>query len=216
MGRVAIVQQCLKLEFREVGLRPLDKGTERLNYSQTGIDGVHLFTPKIFEDERGQFFEAFRPDKTLLETGFDFRVAQVNTSVSIRGTLRGIHFKKAPPGQAKFVSVSQGKILDIAIDLRQSSSTFGNWQAFELSAENNQSLLLGYGIGHAFLALEDNTKVSYLCDSVFQPEIEFGINPLEAGIDWQQLAKPYGVAEFVVSEKDLAADNLETGVRKLV
>ena len=184
-------------------------------FQPTEIEGVFLFTPRVFEDSRGHFFESFRQDKTLEETGFNFEVKQVNTSVSKRGVLRGIHFKKNPPGQAKFVSVSQGKVLDLAIDLRQSSKTFGHWQAFELSQENNRSLLLGYGIGHAFLALEDNTKVSYLCDSVFEPEIEFGINPLEAGIDWQELAKPFGVSEFVVSDRDLAADNFERGAKRL-
>lgn len=177
-------------------------------YQKTNIKDVFLFTPQVFEDSRGHFFESFRQDKTLEETGFNFEVKQVNTSLSKRGVLRGIHLKKNPPGQAKFVSVGQGKILDLAIDLRKGSGTFGHWQAFELSQENNQSLLLGYGIGHAFLALENNTKVSYLCDSVFEPEIEFGINPLKAGIDWQELAKPYGVSEFVVNEKDAVAPGL--------
>lgn len=177
-------------------------------YQKTDIQDVFLFTPQVFEDSRGHFLESFRQDKTLEETGFDFEVKQVNTSLSRKGVLRGIHFKKNPPGQAKVVSVSQGKILDLAIDLRRSSKTFGHWHAFELSTENNQSLLLGYGIGHAFLALEDDTKVTYLCDSVFEPEIEFGINPLEAAIDWQELAKPYGVLEFVVNEKDSVAPGL--------
>lgn len=178
-------------------------------YQSTEIEGVFLFTPQVFEDSRGHFFESFRQDRTLEETGINFEVKQVNTSLSKRGVLRGVHFKKNPPGQAKFVSVSQGKILDIAIDLRKRSKTFGHWQAFTLSQENNQSLLLGYGLGHAFLALEDNTEVGYLCDSVFQPEIEFGINPLEAGIDWHELAKPYGVSEFVVNEKDFSAPGLK-------
>ena len=183
-------------------------------YQKTNIKDVFLFTPQVFEDSRGHFLESFRQDKTLEETGFNFEVIQVNTSLSKRGVLRGIHFKKNPPGQAKFVSVSQGKILDLAIDLRQSSSTFGRWQAFELSQENSQSLLLGYGIGHAFLALEDNTKVNYLCDSVFEPEIEFGISPLEAGINWRELAKPYGINKFLISDKDSQA--LPIGNSKVV
>lgn len=184
-------------------------------FQPTEIQGVSLFVPEVFEDNRGHFFESFRQDKTLEETGFNFEVKQVNTSLSKRGVLRGIHFKKNPPGQAKFVSVSHGKILDLAIDLRQSSKTFGHWQAFELSEKNNRSLLLGYGIGHAFLSLEDNTRVSYLCDSVFEPEIEFSINPLKAGINWQELAKPFGISEFAVSDKDLAGDDFETGVSQL-
>ena len=176
-----------------------------LGLSKTDIEGVYLFEQRVFEDERGNFHEVFRRDKTLEETGFDFDVAQVNASVSNRGVLRGIHFKKYPPGQAKFVSVNQGSIVDVAIDLRKSSQTFGQYLAFELSAENNKSLLLGYGVGHAFLSLEDNTRVSYLCDSVFKPEIEFGINPLEASIDWDELAKPFGIKKFVISQKDRKA-----------
>lgn len=178
-------------------------------YQETDIEGVWLFQPKIFEDDRGHFFESFRPDKTFEATGFQFDVQQVNTSLSKRGVIRGIHFKKYPPGQAKFVSVNRGKILDVAIDLRRSSETFGRWQAFELSPDNNHCLLLGYGIGHAFLSLEDNTKVTYLCDSVFQPEIEFGINPLDAGIVWEDLADPWGVSEFLVSDKDREAPGLD-------
>ena len=173
-----------------------------MGFIKTEIEGVYLFEPKVFEDERGSFHEAFRRDKTFEETGLDFEVAQVNTSVSSKGVLRGIHFKKLPPGQAKFVSVQRGNIIDVAIDLRKSSPTFGQYLAFELSAKNNKGLLLGYGIGHAFLSLEDNTRVSYLCDSVFEPEIEFGVNPLEASIDWEEIAKPFGIERFVISEKD--------------
>lgn len=179
-----------------------------MGFRKTDIDGVYLFEPKVFQDERGSFHETFRRDKALEETSFHFEVAQVNTSVSNKGVLRGIHFKKYPPGQAKFVSVHEGTIIDVAIDLRKSSATFGEYLAFELSAENNKSLLLGYGIGHAFLSLEDNTRVSYLCDSVFEPEIEFGINPLEASIDWEELAKPFGIEGFVISEKDKLAESL--------
>lgn len=177
-------------------------------FQRTSIEGVFLFKPDVHSDDRGLFFESFRHDRTFEETGFNFEVKQVNTSLSKRGVLRGIHFKKNPPGQAKFVCVSQGRILDLAIDLRQGSSTFCHWQAFELSDENNQGLLLGYGIGHAFLALEENTKVTYLCDSVFEPEIEFGINPVEAGIDWRELAKPWDISEFSISQKDFAAPGL--------
>ena len=184
-------------------------------YQKTNIEDVFLFTPQVFEDFRGHFFESFRQDKILEETGFNFEVKQVNTSLSHKGVIRGIHFKKNPPGQAKFVSVGQGKVLDLAIDLRQSSRTFGHWQTFELTSENSQGVLLGYGIGHAFLSLEDDTKVNYLCDSLFEPEIEFGINPLDAGINWQALAKPFGVSAFVVSEKDSVAPGFNDAVALL-
>ena len=180
-----------------------------MGFSKTEIEGVYFFEPKVFEDERGSFHEAFSRDKTLEETCFDFEVAQVNTSVSNKGVLRGIHFKKFPPGQAKFVSVSRGSIIDVAVDLRKSSPTFGHHQAFELSAENKKGLLLGYGIGHSFLSLEENTRVSYLCDSVFEADIEFGINPLEASIDWEGISKNFGIREFILSKKDEQAKSLE-------
>ena len=174
-------------------------------YEKTEIEGVFLFKPKVFEDDRGHFFESFRRDVTHEETGLDFKVAQVNNSLSNKGVIRGIHFKHYPPGQTKFVSVSSGAIIDVAIDLRKSSSTFGKWQAFELSAENKSSLLLGYGIGHAFLAVHDHTQVNYLCDSVFEPELEDGINPLSAGIEWQTFATEQLLDDFSISEKDSLA-----------
>ena len=184
-----------------------------MSYSKTDIDGVYLFQPLVFEDSRGEFYEAFRPDKCFAETGFEFNVAQINTSVSKKGVIRGIHFKKFPPGQAKFVSVAHGNILDVVIDLRMSSETFLQWRAFELSEENRNALLIGYGIGHGFLSLEDNTKISYLCDSIFEPELEFGIDPLDAAINWQALGKPFGIADFVVNGKDLTAPGVENADR---
>jgi dTDP-4-dehydrorhamnose 3,5-epimerase len=175
----------------------------------TNIEGVFLFQPQVFEDFRGDFYEAFRPDQCLAETGFDFNVAQINTSVSKKGTIRGIHFKKFRPGQAKFVSVPKGRVIDVVIDLRKSSNTFLQWSSFELSAANRQSLLIGYGLGHAFLSLEDGTNVSYLCDSVFQPELEFGINPMQAGIDWATLSDEKPLGSFYISPKDEFAPTLE-------
>ena len=107
------------------------------------------------------------------------------------------------------MSVSLGAIIDVAIDLRTSSPTFKKWQAFELSEENKHSLLIGNGIGHAFLSLQDKTKVTYFCDSVFEPEKEHGISPLSAGIDWEQLAARFGKSEFLLSDKDRHAPKLD-------
>lgn len=177
-------------------------------FQPTEIDGVFLFKPRIFEDQRGIFFESFRPDSVQQETGYEFQVAQVNNSVSARGVLRGIHFKENPPGQAKFVSVNRGSIIDVVIDLRKSSPTFKKWQILELSAKNRHSLLIGKGIGHGFLAISDDTAVSYLCDTVFQPELEHGINPLSIGVDWESLLNASGL-NLEVSEKDLAAPDLD-------
>jgi dTDP-4-dehydrorhamnose 3,5-epimerase len=173
-------------------------------FQETQIEGVKLFVPMVFEDDRGLFYESFRHDEALA-AGFDFNVAQVNNSVSNRGVLRGIHFKQNPPGQQKFVSVPRGAIYDVVIDLRKSSPTFGNWQGFELNDLNRRSLLIGNGIGHAFLSLEDDTAVSYLCDTVFEPALEHGINPLSAGIDWHKVAEEHEVPAFRISHKDESA-----------
>ena len=177
-------------------------------YQKTEIDGVFLFIPKIFEDSRGVFYESFGSKPTLAETNLEFKVAQVNTSMSSRGVIRGVHFKESPPGQKKFVSVVSGGIIDVAVDLRRSSTTFRKWQAFELNEYNRHSLLLGNGIGHAFLALRDETRVTYLCDTSFEPEKEHAINPLTAGICWEKLGTGFGRGEFLLSDKDRNAPNL--------
>jgi len=176
-------------------------------FQETQIEGVKLFVPRVFEDERGLFYESFRHDEALA-AGFNFNVAQVNNSVSHKGVLRGIHFKQNPPGQQKFVSVPHGAIYDAVIDLRKSSPTFGNWQGFELNDRNRHSLLIGNGIGHAFLSLEDNTAVNYLCDTVFEPSLERGINPLSAGIDWYSLASGFGLNHVELNHKDEVAPGL--------
>lgn len=176
-------------------------------YAKTNIESVLLFEPQVFEDNRGSFLPTFQTSQTLDQTSFDFQVSQVNTSTSKAGVLRGIHFKQFPPGQAKHVSVLSGTIIDVVIDLRKSSATFLHSEAFELSAENKKSLLIGYGIGHAFLALENNTVVNYLCDSEFEPKLEHGINPMQAGIEWQALSN--GKFDgFLISDKDSQAPSL--------
>lgn len=183
-------------------------------FEKTKLDGVWLFKPRLIQDERGLFYESFREDRVFDETGFNFRVQQVNTSQSKPGVLRGIHFNRYPPGQAKFVTVSRGKILDATIDLRKNSATFGKWEVFELSAENRFALLIGYGIGHSFLALQEST-VTYLCDSVYQPELEVTINPLKSEIDWHKIGRAYGFSNFICSAKDSGALGLSESLASL-
>lgn len=183
-----------------------------MTISTCRIEGLYKVEPEILEDSRGSFHEAFRRDKIFEGTGFVFDVAQINSSLSSKGVIRGVHFKKYPPGQAKFVSVTRGSVIDVSLDLRRSSSTFGKYEAIELSSDKNMGLLIGYGIGHAFLALEDKTRVSYLCDSVFEPELEYGINPLDSDIDWEGLARPFGIEEFIISDKDKRAPGLENAI----
>lgn len=177
-------------------------------YQRTEIDGVYLFIPRVFRDSRGEFYESFRSDQALAETELKFQVAQVNNSSSQRGAIRGIHFKENPPGQQKFVSVTSGAIIDVVIDLRKSSSTFKKWEAFQLDDSNRHSLLIGNGIGHSYLSLRDETKVSYLCDTVFESEKEHGINPFSAGIEWEVLGIDNGIVDFLISDKDREALDL--------
>lgn len=181
---------------------------ETLVIEKTKIEGVYLLTPEIHEDERGLFYESFRRDKILEETGFDFKVEQSNVSISKKGALRGLHYKETPPGQAKFVSVSRGSVYDVAVDLREDSETYGEFFGKLLSEKNKQSVILGHGIGHAFLALQDETQVTYLCDSVYEPELEHAIDPFSLAIDWTGLAKGLDVGSLKLSQKDLNAPGL--------
>ena len=176
-----------------------------MTLSTTSIEGLFVHAPQTHQDERGLFFESFRRDEISAVSGFDFQVAQLNTSSSRRGVIRGIHFKQSPPGQAKFVSVVRGAVIDVVIDLRRSSSSFGLWQSFELNEENRHSLVIGHGLGHSFLSLEEGTVIQYLCDSFYEPDLEHSLNPLQSGIAWDSLAKPHGIVNFTVSQRDLAA-----------
>jgi dTDP-4-dehydrorhamnose 3,5-epimerase len=179
-----------------------------LTLSATNIEGLFVHSPQTHLDERGTFFESFRRDEIRAASGFDFQVAQLNTSSSGRGVIRGIHFKQSPPGQAKFVSVVRGAVIDVVIDLRSSSASFGLWQSFELNAENRLSLLIGHGLGHSFLSLEEGTVVQYLCDSFYEPELEHSLNPVQSGIPWDSLARPHGIVNYTISQRDLASPGL--------
>lgn len=171
-------------------------------YKETEIKGAYIFTPWIFNDARGGFHESFKIEEVKRETGVTFNVSQVNNSTSRKGALRGIHLKQNPPGQRKFISVHQGAIFDVIVDLRRSSPTFGRWLGLELNSSNQYSLLLDSGIGHGFLSLEANTVVSYLVDTKFEPELERTINPLSFGIDWVSPAKERGIETFTLSDRD--------------
>lgn len=164
------------------------------------FDGVFSVQPRIFEDNRGEFVEAFVQHKLLTATGTQFNVAQVNLSVSVKGTVRGIHFAKNPPGQAKYVQCATGAVLDFIVDLRLDSPTFGQWDSVELTAEQHNAVHIPSGFGHAFQALSDRATVVYLCDTPYQPNVEFGINPNDptVGIRWP-------IAEQILSDKDAEA-----------
>ena len=165
------------------------------------IEGVWEFTPVVRPDDRGVFLEAFKASDFGAAVGHAFSLAQMNISVSRAGTVRGIHFAQVPPGQAKYVQCLSGRILDVVVDIRIGSPTFGQWNAVELDDETRNALYIAEGLGHAFCALSDTVTVGYLCSEPYAPTREFGINPLDPqlGLPW-----PDG-ASSLLSPKDAAA-----------
>ncbi len=179
---------------------------------QLNIQGSYVIEPGLFSDERGSFHETFKLSKIAETFGLDFHVRQVNQSVSKKGVVRGIHWADVPPGQAKYISCPKGSLLDFVVDLRVGSPTFGEWDSVLISQDNNCSVLISSGLGHAFIALEDDTVASYLCSEEFNQKTERGICPTdtEVGIPWLEIAEPFGVDVLILSEKDAKAPSLQT------
>lgn len=170
----------------------------------TKIPGAWVFTPVLRSDDRGVFLESFKGSVFKETVGHPFDLQQMNISVSKKGTVRGIHFADVPPGQAKYVQCFNGRMLDVIVDIRVGSPTFGRWDAIELDSEARQGLYISEGLGHAFCALSEQVTVGYLCSKPYVPSRERGINPLDSqlGISW-----PIS-ADLVLSEKDSSAPNL--------
>lgn len=171
---------------------------------QLAIPGAWVQEPKIFGDARGAFHEWFREGDLAAATGRDLRLAQANCSVSVRGTVRGVHFADVPPSQAKYVKCVSGAVLDVVVDLRVGSPAFGSWEAVRLDDRDHASVFLSEGLGHAFMALTDQATVVYLCSEGYAPAREHGVHPLDPalGIEW-----PTGV-EPLLSPKDAQAPTL--------
>lgn len=172
-----------------------------------GIKGVWLAESPVWNDERGSFREWFKREDVLSMTGINFSTQQANVSISKRGVIRGIHYSRAPEGQTKWVTCVAGAIMDVVVDIRPTSETFGKHISIELIAEEGKSVLIDSGLGHGFVAMDDNSVVAYILSSEFNPIYEMGLNPLdpELGIDWQ--VERLGGLEVVLSEKDLSAPN---------
>jgi dTDP-4-dehydrorhamnose 3,5-epimerase len=167
----------------------------------TKIDGVVLVEPQVFGDERGFFVETFSRD-AWREMGVDAEFVQHNHSRSVKGTLRGIHFQTAP-GQAKLVRCVRGEVLDVAVDLRRGSPTYGQWEGHVLDDVKHRQLYVPVGCGHGFAVLSDVSDVAYQVSSLYDPETESGIawDDPDVGVDWQ-------VAEPLLSERDKQAPRL--------
>ena len=156
-------------------------------------------------DARGRFTEWYRADVLADAVGYPLTLAQANHSVSARGVLRGVHFALVPPGQAKYVYCPAGRVLDVVVDVRVGSPTFGVHDSVLLDAEHPRAVYISEGIGHAFLALDDATSVTYLVSAGYAPDREFGISPLDPALD---LPWPADV-DLELSAKDRAAPTLE-------
>lgn len=174
------------------------------------IDGAWEFTPTQHGDARGVFAETFKADLVSEVIGHRFVLAQVNLSVSATGVLRGVHFADMPPGQAKYVSCPHGAILDVIVDIRVGSPTFGATETVLLDDVDRRAVYLAEGLGHAFCSLADGSTVTYLCSTGYNPTGEHGINPLDAelGIDWPTTARDGSALSYELSEKDAAAPSL--------
>ncbi|MBR6089645.1 MAG: dTDP-4-dehydrorhamnose 3,5-epimerase [Anaerolineaceae bacterium] len=164
--------------------------------SGTEIKDLYVIEVKRFFDTRGYFLETFRED-IFTEIGMEYHFVQDNQSLSQKGVLRGLHFQKKHP-QAKLMRVIRGEIFDVAVDLRRSSETFGQWHAEILSEENNRQLLVPRGFAHGFAVLSDFAEIAYKCDEYYHPEDEGGIlwNDPDIGIKWPDIGSP------ILSEKD--------------
>lgn len=171
------------------------------------IAGAFVFTPKQFGDDRGVFLEWFRTDDFAAAAGHTLDLQQANLSVSAAGVLRGIHFADVPPGQAKYVTCPKGAILDVVVDIRAGSPTFGQWDAVLLDDVDRRSIYLSEGLGHAFLSLEDGSTVVYLCSAGYNPRGERGVHPLdpEIGIDWPTVGRNGDPLKYELSAKDAEA-----------
>ncbi|MGW4161087.1 dTDP-4-dehydrorhamnose 3,5-epimerase [Streptomyces sp. NPDC004788] len=157
-----------------------------------GIEGAWEFVPQQHGDARGLFLEWYKADVLTEAVGHPLNLKQGNLSVSSAGVVRGIHFADVPPGQAKYVTCVRGAVLDIIVDVRVGSPTFGRWEAVRLDDQDRKAVYLSEGLGHGFCALTDDATVSYLCSEGYAPQREHGIHPLdpEIAIEWPVDGEP--------------------------
>jgi dTDP-4-dehydrorhamnose 3,5-epimerase len=168
-------------------------------FVETGISGLYVFEPIVFEDSRGFFFESFN-EKIFTQQGITNRFVQDNQSKSSYGVIRGLHYQLTPNAQSKLVRVLAGKILDVAVDIRKGSPTYGKVFSIELSADNKKQLYIPHGFAHGFSVLSETAEVMYKCDAFYAKESEGGIiyNDPTLAIDWKIPAD-----KAIVSEKDI-------------
>lgn len=176
-----------------------------MKVTKTKLEGCVIIEPEVFKDDRGYFFESFKSNNFNKAIGQKIIFVQDNQSFSVMGTLRGLHYQKGKYAQAKLVRVISGRVLDVAVDLRQDSPTFGQHVSLELSAKNKKQLFIPRGFGHGFIVLSDSADFFYKCDNFYNSAAEGGIifNDPILNIDWKVQAD-----QIKVSGKDLALPQL--------
>ncbi|SDQ14414.1 dTDP-4-dehydrorhamnose 3,5-epimerase [Flagellimonas zhangzhouensis] len=170
-----------------------------MKVTETKLKGCFILEPRVFEDERGYFFESFNHKAFCKAIGQEVNFVQDNQSFSNKGVLRGLHFQKGKHAQAKLVRVLKGRVLDVAVDLRQDSETYGQHVSVELTSDNNKQLFIPRGFAHGFVVLSDTAKFIYKCDNYYCKMSEGGIrfDTPELKIDWKLEQK-----DLLLSEKD--------------
>ncbi len=173
---------------------------------KTEIDGVLIIEPKVFGDHRGYFFESFNEREFALKTGQELHFVQDNESKSCYGVVRGLHFQKGEKAQAKLVRVIKGRVLDVAVDIRPDSPTFGKYVSAELTAENHRQFFIPKGFAHGFAVLSPEVVFQYKCDEFYCPEAEGAIawDDPDLAIDWKLPAE-----DVILSDKDRRHPNLK-------
>ena len=177
-----------------------------MQFTRTKIDDIIIIDPKVHGDDRGYFSETFRQDKLEDFLGFKVNFCQDNESKSSRGVLRGLHYQLSPVAQTKLVRVIKGRVLDVAVDIREESPTFGQYVAVVLSEENKRQLFVPRGFAHGFVVLEDDTVFTYKVDNYYSPENDRGLafNDPVIGIDWK-----IATSALKLSDKDTKQPSLK-------
>lgn len=179
-------------------------------YRELEIPGAWEITPRQHGDPRGVFLEYFQGAPFAQAVGHGLDLAQANCSVSAAGVVRGIHYADVPPSQAKYVTCARGAVLDVVVDIRVGSPTFGRWDAVLLDDVDRRAVYLSEGLGHAFMSLEDDSTVLYLCSTPYAPGREHSIHPLDpdVAIVWPTAARDGATLTPLLSDKDAAAPTL--------
>lgn len=181
-----------------------------MEFEKCEIEGLVLCKPKLIYDNRGFFSEIFRKDLLEKITGKKLNFCQSNTSESKYGTIRGLHFQIPPSNQSKLVSVSKGEILDVAIDIRENSKTYGEFYSVILNDDNNFQLYIPPGFAHGFSVLSKEARIHYQVDNYYDKKNEFGINPLDKNlaIDWKISKEKYNISSKDLSHPDFKNINI--------